>query len=209
MGVLTAILACSLHSDERLVRAIVETASQSNPYAVVESAPDEQPDDSTTPRSLEQAVARSAAIVTGGGTPLLGLMQVPLGWGEMYGRRLEELLDPCVNVSIGTAMLSWFDRDCRDHGKQGKAKKTEVSSWDSGTVKRRPCVVRKYGEATGALDLEVLLDLELGQKSSRSPVDTVARASILYTSTVDTSWGANLLFFQPANERRKALPRDW
>jgi hypothetical protein len=201
MDVLAAVLACSLHADDRLVRAIVESASEGNAFAVVEAAPQEEPDPRASPHSADEALARSAEIGARGGTPLFGLMQIPLTWGEMYGRSNRDLLDPCVNISIGTAMLSWFDRECASGA---KAKRKLPSTWDTGTARRRECVLHKYGESTGSIDLEVAAGYELGAGSGRRSVtDTPAKAPILYLGGDPAAWGANQLFFRPDAQRQR------
>ncbi len=210
MDVLAAVLACSLHADDGLVRAIVESASQGNAFAVVDRAPEVEPEQAPAPHSEEEALARSAQIVARGGTPLFGLMQIPKAWSEMYGRSTRELFDPCVNVSIGTAMLSWFDRDCRQgpRARRPKAKTARAAAWDTGAVGRRGCVLAKYGEVTGSVDLETAVRYELaGQKALTRAIHSVAgEAPILFAVRPASGWGANQMFFQPIGEGAWASP---
>ena len=111
MDVLSAILGCSLYMDDNLVRAIVESTSQSNPYFVQNVSLDFAPPEST-PTTVEQGVAQADAIAKHGGRAVLGVMQIPALWLTGYGRSLRDAFDPCVNITIGTAMLSNFAYEC-------------------------------------------------------------------------------------------------
>src|SRR4029077_20975098 len=114
MDLLTAILACSVYtSDDALVRAIAESNSHGNEFSVLDASAQGADDlRQAKPRSLDAAVARLEDVRSRGGAPLLGWMQLPPGWVTMYGREMREAFDPCVNISIGTAMLSEFDYEC-------------------------------------------------------------------------------------------------
>src|SRR5437016_896493 len=105
MDILTAVLACSLYADDGLVRAIVQSTSLSNPYAVFDVAEEESIDDPPPPlpRTVEDALTRLSKINERGGTVLVGLMQVPPTWAVLFGREPRDLFDPCINISIGTA----------------------------------------------------------------------------------------------------------
>ncbi len=88
MDVLTTILTCSLYlADDDLVRAIATSTSQSNPYFVLDTSVDwTQVDPPPTPKSAAEAVARARDILSKGGRPLLGLLEVPPGWMIAFGR---------------------------------------------------------------------------------------------------------------------------
>ena len=74
-----------------------------------------------------------------GGKPLLGLLEVPLSWLSAFGWPLASAFDPCINVAIGTAMLSEFDAACATKGSMltERARMLERTN-------RRVCVLRKY-----------------------------------------------------------------
>jgi hypothetical protein len=114
MDVLTTILTCSLYlADDNLVRAIAESTSQSNPYFVIDTSVDmTQVDPPPPPKSASEALARTTDILSKGGRPLLGLLQVPPAWMGAFGRELSDAFDPCTNIAVGTAMLSQFDSEC-------------------------------------------------------------------------------------------------
>src|SRR5438105_2595817 len=114
MDVLTAILACSLHLDDQLVRAIVEIQSEGHEFFVGDLT-ELASDDST--RTLEAARAAVARLRVKGHRPAFGLMGVPPEWARAYDHDPERLWDACVNVSIGTAKLSEFDYECRHQKK--------------------------------------------------------------------------------------------
>jgi hypothetical protein len=160
MDVMSAILACSLYLDDPLVRAIVESTSQSNPLFVQNVSIDSAPAVGT-PTTVDEAVAQSEMITKYGGRAVVGLMQVPIVWLAGFGRSVREAFDPCVNVTVGTTMLSNFAYEC---------------SRSTGTRERkalRPCITRKYATAAGMLDFEVItrLELEVQQPKNAEPID--------------------------------------
>jgi hypothetical protein len=131
------LLGCNLYTAaEPLVRAIAQSNSHSNPFSVVDPSMDyrqvEVPPDV---RTLEAALARLDELTSKGGKPLLGLMQVPLAWMTAFGRQPPDAFDACVNVSVGTAMLSALNKAtpsaCRTS--------SYSSPWSSaGSGRRRP-----------------------------------------------------------------------
>jgi hypothetical protein len=192
MDVLAAILMCSLHDDQPIVRAIVDNA-QANPFAVL--TPDRDASTPSPPASTyEAAVAQLRDATAHGLRPLLGLMQVPPDWADMFGRAPEDLFDPCVNVSIGTAMLSAFDYECR------RAKTRSPPTAPSPT--RRTCVARRYAVAVRMPDLEAVVALEL-RSHAVDPVEP-ADAPIFRPLGFDQTWGANCLLVGPLATPKEA-----
>ena len=212
MDILTAVLACSLYADDGLVRAIVQSTSASNPYAVIdpaeEAAMDEPPP--PLPRTIEDAQTRLSEIIERGGTPLVGLMQVPPAWAVLFGRPLRDLFDPCINISIGTARLSEFDRECTEElrpkparSKRGAAPKPKLSA-----AQNRPCIVRKYADAIGMPEFTLVISLELGHQKLRPLLAKASEAPIFPTAPTGRAWGADRLFFEPASAPESAPPES-
>ncbi|MGA7122967.1 MAG: hypothetical protein WBY94_22890, partial [Polyangiaceae bacterium] len=115
MDLLATILTCSLYaSDDAVVRAIAEGPSAKNPYFVVNTAAPADDTVSPAPKTEKEAVLRSRELIAEGGKLLLGLLEVPPSWVDAFGRPLASAFDPCVNIAIGTAMLSEFDSQCAD-----------------------------------------------------------------------------------------------
>ena len=199
MDVLTAILACSLYADEKFVRAVAESSSQNNPYAVVDPAADYDAETQTPPRTLDAALGRAEQVRQAGGVPLFGLMQIPARWAEAFGRQERDLFDPCINISIGTAMLSAFEHECRP--KAGRARGTSPARGVQ-TATYRSCTLRRYGEAIGAADFAMVTELELRAAIGHAPVDGVCKAPILYVGE-DRSWGADRVLFEVARELKR------
>jgi hypothetical protein len=109
MDVLTLILACSVYPDDSLVRAMVELASQGNPHFVGDMMTLATFDKTATTAAADQLVAE---LTRQGGRPVVGLMGIPPGWADRYGRTRSELTDGCVNIWIGTAVLSSHHEAC-------------------------------------------------------------------------------------------------
>jgi hypothetical protein len=103
MDVLTLILACSVYPDDSLVRAMVELASQGNPHFVGDMMTLATFDKTSTGAAADHLVAE---LTRQGGRPVVGLMGLPPAWAERYGRARSELYDGCVNIWVGTAVLS-------------------------------------------------------------------------------------------------------
>ncbi len=187
MDVLTTILTCSLYlGDDSLVRAIAESTPDKNPYFVVDASMDlTQIDPPPAPKTSAEAALRANDILAKGGRPLLGLLQVPPVWLTAFGHELPDAFDPCVNIAVGTAMLSEFDAECAGHG-PSKAPPKPVSRWAVPTAAspaRRRCVLDKYERAIGFADFALVTTLELRtQRPARPPITD---APILVFSAVE------------------------
>jgi len=190
MDLLTTILACSLYaSDDALVRAIAEGPSGKNPFLVLNPVADSA--EAEVPPSLKgeaEATARARDLMAKGGRPLLGLLELPVAWLDVFGRPLESAFDPCTNIAIGSAMLSEFDFEC------GGAKGTTAPRGDRARllerVNRRTCVLRKYEAAIGSDDFTEAIQLELSAQRPATP--SIQDAPILAPLTAPR-WGSDQL----------------
>ncbi|HLK41418.1 MAG TPA: hypothetical protein VKU41_31935, partial [Polyangiaceae bacterium] len=99
----------------------------------------------------------------------------------------EELFDPCINVSIGTAMLSEFDYGCARVKPGGRgAGQPSVG----GLVARRTCALHRYADAIRLPDLvTVTLDLRYQSGSQPCPAD----APIFPAASERRLWGSDHL----------------
>ena len=134
---------------------------------------------------------RLEEVQSNGGKPLLGWMQLPPGWVTMFGREMREAFDPCVNVSIGTAMLSAFEYECSGGAPDGRraARGHRPQSRKVRPVDLRACVVRKYGEALGMAEFDLVTTLQLRYQG---PADGSAGASApIEAKTEARVWGAD------------------
>jgi hypothetical protein len=109
MDVLALIVACSVYPDQAVVRAVVELASRGNPNFVGDVATFDTYD---ALNSRPQAERLVTALERRGGRPVLGLMGLPQTWALRYARDRRDLFDPCVNLWIGTAILSGHHDAC-------------------------------------------------------------------------------------------------
>jgi hypothetical protein len=192
MDVLAAILTCSLHGDDALVRAIVDNAHD-NPFAVLTPELDAATD--PQPHTLDAAVAQLKAAAADGGEPRLGLMQVPAPWASAFGRKPQDLFEPCINISIGTAMLSEFDYVC------AKSKPTQAPA---AAAARRACTLRLYAEAIRMPELVTVA--MLGIRYQRAPPTLPSDAPIFPSTPTGRAWGSDcLLVPAPSEERRGSV----
>jgi hypothetical protein len=199
MDLLTALLTCNLHTaDPALVRAAIGN-SHGNPYFVIDPAVEyTELDAPSEPKTQAEAVARIHDITSHGGKPLVGLMQLPPPWLALFGRALEDAFDPCLNIAIGSAMLSAFDAECA-HAKASHPGRSKLSP-------RRQCAVRKYADALGEPDFSELVELELAApaplRAGSDPTD-----SPIFSSPPPRSWGPDCVLV-PLSELAAPRPND-
>ena len=187
MDLLTTILACSLYaSDDALVRAIAEGPSGKNPYLVLDAAVDPtQVDPPPAPKTEVQAMERARDLLGKGGRPLLGLLELPPAWLDVFGRDLASAFDPCTNIAVGTAMLSEFDFECGGNAATGQGRSSALER-----TNRRACVLRKYEAATGLVDFEGAVLLEL---SFQRPMKAEIEAAPIFAPESARIWGPDQL----------------
>ena len=186
MDLLTTILTCSLYaSDDALVRAIAEGPSRKNPYLVLDPIADAAEEGAAPPPKGEaEATARARELAAKGGKPLLGLLELPAAWLEIFGRPLEGAFDPCTNIAIGSAMLSEFDYECAASARSRRQPALLER------VNRRACVLRTYEAATGSVDFEEVVFLELSAQAAIGP--SVEEAPI-FAPPAASHWGPDQL----------------
>jgi hypothetical protein len=195
MDLLTTILTCSLYaSDDPMVRAIAEGPSGNHPYLVLDPVADStEAGVRPWPKSEAEATARASGLMAEGGRPLLGLLELPPAWLDIFGRPLSSAFDPCTNIAIGTAMLSEFDSECAASApSRRQARLLERAN-------RRACVLRRYESAIGLDDFEEVIELELSVQRPLTP--SIEDAPILSPAAAPR-WGSDQLLvsmpFAPA-----------
>jgi hypothetical protein len=198
MDVLAAILTCSLYADDAVVRAIVDNAHD-NPLAIF--TPELDPATGATssaPETLDAAIAQLRDVFARDGRPLIGLMQVPVTWASAFGREATDLFDPCINVSIGSAMLSEFDYAC------GRPKATiSAQNKSASHASRRTCAVQRYAQAVRMPDLASVVTLNLRNRGA--PLASPADAPIFHAPP-DRSWGSDRVLMGPASPGDRSDP---
>ncbi len=176
MDVLTLILACSVYPDDSLVRAMVDLASRGNASFV---------GDMTTLATFDETASSTAAeklvreLDRQGGKPVLGLMGIPPGWAQRFGRSRKELYDGCVNVWVGTAVLASHYESCvaahavlftpaKPHERRQRVAPPEAI---------RLCALRRYGADLGVDGYaETINRLLPQQRLLFSPGDAIVQA---------------------------------
>lgn len=185
MDLLATILTCSLYaSDDAVVRAIAEGPSGKNPYFVVNTAAPAE-DLAVAPKTEKEAATRSRELLAQGGRLLLGLLEVPPLWIDAFGRPLESAFDPCINIAIGTAMLSEFDAECTGPvlPRTERARRLERTNL-------RACVLRRYEAAIGAEDFADAILLEL---SVQPPASASIEDAPIFAPPSARTWGPDRL----------------
>jgi hypothetical protein len=187
MDLLTVLSTCSLAKDFGLVLSMTMSFSHGEPYTVraAVDATDAMLDAAaldgveTAPHTREAALSDMRRIKQ----PLIGLLPVPPEWAAMYQATPEELLDPCVNVSVATAQLSLYERQCAGRGR-----------------KARSCALHAYSEAAGIpfFEFAVLESLREQHLPSNSAPVLVESNDVL---------GASLLVDDAPSARPKGADR--
>jgi hypothetical protein len=150
MDLLTVIVACSLHPDDALVRAIIDVQSAGHVYFVGDLSSLESNDSA---RDLAAARALVEKVRDRGHRAALGLLGLPPEWAEAFSRPVEALWDACTNVAVGTARLSEYDYQCRA---------TDRKRRHRHAASHRACILRRF-----ATDL-VLPPVFVGEVLSRA-----------------------------------------
>jgi hypothetical protein len=196
MDLLTAaVLACSLHPDEGLVRALVQGQSQGTQYFVGDLTDLK----GSAARERAEASARLLTVESKGHRAALGFLGLPADWAEAYGHEKTDLWDACVNISVGTAKLSEFDYECR------KTRRPRASR----TVANRSCVIRRFAHALDLAPPQVTLFvsgilMNLRDMTHRPPMRG-SRPEAPTGALPSSDWSADL-FFQSEPKQSPPLP---
>jgi hypothetical protein len=182
---LAALFACSLYADDALVVALADNVQQNPLSIVVPSDPSVSESSESETATIEHARTKVRELISRGDSLLIGLLQVPPTWARTFGREPEELLDACVNVSIGTAMLSEFDYGCARIARAAFAAKSPAGGADS----RRHCVFERYSNAIGMPEAATVVTLAL--RYSRPRPTVACDAPILPWTGERSLWGAD------------------
>lgn len=167
MDLASLLLACSLHADDDLLRAMAHAHSgNSGVYRVqnvhlgVLTNQDESLALAMSPRSIDSALAEIAKITEAGGTPVVGLLPVRGDWAKEFGKAPAQLLEPCTNVAVASAQISAFDYECRFEGPR------------ASSPARRACTLNRYGSSVGlpGLPRAVLARLTIGTSLDALPL---------------------------------------
>jgi hypothetical protein len=187
MDLLAIVFACSLHSDDQLVRAIVQVQSEGNAYFVGDITATTSDD---SPRSAEDANRLLAALERKGHRPALGLMGLSPEWAAGYGRQPGELWDACLNIRLGSAKISEFDYECRRRQPSGRRRPRRVPAVTS--TPNRACIARKYAlelglppAFVGAVLTEILAHpgSPTGTPSTTSPTSAPSTDDIFFSGS--------------------------
>ncbi len=179
MDVLAIILACSLHPDDQLVRTLVDVQSSGNRFFVGDLRTLKTND---SLRSAEDALRFAENVRRQGGRPAVGLLGVPLGWAERFGRAPIELFDACTNVSIATAAFSDYYRRCSVGAGSGRSRSQarRRTQHQRALIRARYCIVTSFARDLGVTTAApvILRELIAGTRArDEAPVDAPPECS--------------------------------
>jgi len=141
MDLLTAVLACSLHPDDQLVRAIVQVQSEGQQLFVGDLTALRGTDSA---RTVDEARTLFAGIERQGHRSALGLMGVSPAWAAQFDHQPSDLWDACINISVGTAKLSEFDYACRHPRARRRPGRGRAQPPSLTSAVNRTCILRRY-----------------------------------------------------------------
>ncbi len=180
MDLVTIILSCAFVSiDDSLIVSTAMRESGGSPYHVRARGRAEGIDYKDEPRALaaiERVVAHSKGAY-------IGLMGVPNNVAAEYELTAKQLLEPCNNIKVATAMLADFKAHCE----------TEEASDVTG------CALSKYGKATGNEADYFAEDVILGAIAKTEPDDDSTDAErvsedILFKNNAPIKDGQSIFF---------------
>ena len=151
MDVLAIVLACSLHPDDALLRALVDVQSGGNPYFVGDLATLKTNDALT---SAGVALQYAENLAKYGGKPAVGLLGVPLSWAGRYGRPSIDLFDPCTNVAVATAAFAEYAQDCARPSRAAhglRAKRPRPARDARSSHGQRACILSHFAADLGVV----------------------------------------------------------
>lgn len=124
--------------------AIVEVESSGKAFAIADAGPLNVPYSqrknmvrSFSPATLEDAAHIARELIANGHTVSLGLAQVNDRNLPRYGLSIEQVLDPCTNLSTGAKILSaFYVQAAAQYGKGPRALEAAISAYNSGSFVR-------------------------------------------------------------------------
>jgi hypothetical protein len=169
MDVLAIILACSLHPDDALVRALARIQSNENIYFVGDLATLKTRDGLT---SAADALRVAQELERQGGRPAVGLLGVPLGWAARYGRAPIELFDACTNVALATSAFAEYAQRCgppsrSTHG--ARAKRSRRARELRAAQAARACILSRFATDLGLVSTPAAILRSLSPEAEVAP----------------------------------------
>lgn len=137
---------CGPAVDPSTTNAIIQTESGGNPYAIGDNTTRK----SHFPKSKTEAVQLADYLLSQGHNLDMGLMQVNSCHIKTMKFTLEDIFDPCRNISIGTSILADFYHR-NDHGEAKNVVLFKaLSAYNTGSAWRGPGYINRILQAAGA-----------------------------------------------------------
>jgi hypothetical protein len=171
MDVLAIILACSLHPDDALVRALARIRSNDNVYFVGDLATLKTRDGLTT---AADALRVAQELERQGGRPAVGLLGVPLEWAARYGRAPIELFDACTNVALATSAFTEYAQRCAPHPRATygvRSKRSRRGREVRSAQAARACILSRFAKDLGLLSTPAAILRSLSPEAEVAPGD--------------------------------------
>lgn len=124
---------CAPFVGSHTIHSIIMTESQGNPYVIYDNTTKK----SYTLSSLDDAITTARIAVSEGHNVDLGLMQINSSNLSAYNIDIENIFDPCTNISTGALILKGgYMRAVRAYGSGRKALLSALSEYNTGSLKK-------------------------------------------------------------------------
>jgi type IV secretion system protein VirB1 len=127
-------------------QAIIRVESGGNPYVINDNTLKQ----SFSPKSKKEAIQLAADLLAQGHNLDMGLMQVNSCHLKTMKITLEEIFEPCRNITIGTTILADFYRRNNTGEDKNLVLFKALSAYNTGSAWRGPGYVNKILKAAGA-----------------------------------------------------------
>jgi len=129
--------------------AIIKVESGGNPLAIGDNTTKSRV--SPTPKTIDEAAAIALDLISKGHNLDLGLSQINSSNLKAYKVSVREIFEPCINVSVGSSILSKFYlKSVAKYGPGETSLYHALSAYNTGSFYRGPGYVAKILKAAGS-----------------------------------------------------------
>jgi type IV secretion system protein VirB1 len=137
---------CGPSVDPATTQAIIQVESGGDPFAIGDNTLKK----SFSPRTKTEAIALASYLLANGHSIDMGLMQVNSCHIKTMRLSLDELFDPCNNISIGTSILADFYKRYDNEADKNIVLFKALSAYNTGSAWKGPGYINRILKAANA-----------------------------------------------------------